>query len=601
MAEVPGKFGRYEILERVGRGGMGVLYRGKDPVLDREVAIKVMSGDFTADETARSRFFREARAAARLQHRNIVTIYEFAEDEHGTPYIAMEFLRGQSLAARLPAQPPLTLVQKLDILVQLCTGLHYAHEQGIVHRDVKPANIWLMDDGTVKLLDFGIAKIAASTMTGGASVLGSAAYMAPEQVSGREIDGRADVFAAGVVLYEMLARRKPFEADGPTAVMMKIVKEDPPPIRQLAPDLPAALVNAVTKALQKDPDKRFLNAGELGAELRLIRLSLERTSETLTAEADAQQTHYMAAPAAGDGSGPAHGPLDTLGGAPLGAQASVARSSTGSGSFATWVAVAAVAVAALLAGVVLLQRRSAPEASSAAATTAPAPGGTAEAAKPEPDIGRGTDPNAPEGAMIKLVTDPLGASVTIDGHETGIVTPADVAVSDLTGNRVRVGKRGYRTTDVRAAETQLRSGVVLVKLDPAITPSTVVLAGSYPFEVVEGSRVVSPAAVRHELTISSPRSLRLRASEYMLDMRINVDPAAGRRSYTVPDLGRLTIRTTLETCRVSIGGRDFGFPPINEQKLAAGSYKLRLTCPDGDERSSTVSVTAGQVRMEVIR
>jgi serine/threonine-protein kinase len=140
MAEVPGKFGRYEILERVGRGGMGVLYRGKDPVLDREVAIKVMSGDFTADETARSRFFREARAAARLQHRNIVTIYEFAEDEHGTPYIAMEFLRGQSLAARLPAQPPLTLVQKLDILVQLCTGLHYAHEQGIVHRDVKPAN-----------------------------------------------------------------------------------------------------------------------------------------------------------------------------------------------------------------------------------------------------------------------------------------------------------------------------------------------------------------------------------------------------------------------------------------------------------------------------
>src|SRR6476659_3273024 len=125
---------------------MGVLYRGKDTVLDREVAIKVMSGDFSGDEAARGRFFREARAAARLQHRNIVTIFEFAEDEHGTPYIAMEFLRGLSLAGRIGQDPPLTLIQKLDILVQLCTGLHFAHEQGIVHRDVKPGNIWLMED-----------------------------------------------------------------------------------------------------------------------------------------------------------------------------------------------------------------------------------------------------------------------------------------------------------------------------------------------------------------------------------------------------------------------------------------------------------------------
>jgi eukaryotic-like serine/threonine-protein kinase len=265
VVEVPGKFGRYEVIERVGRGGMGVLYRGKDPVLDREVAIKVMSGDFSADEAARARFFREARAAARLQHRNIVTIFEFAEDEHGTPYIAMEFLRGRSLAGRISQEPLLTLVQKLDIVTQLCTGLHYAHEQGIVHRDVKPANIWLMGDGTVKLLDFGIAKIAASTMTNTGSVLGSAAYMAPEQVAGREIDGRADVFSAGVVLYELLAGRKPFEAEAPTAVMMKIVKEDPVPIRTYAPDLPSTLVTAVNKALEKDPDRRFMHAGDFGA------------------------------------------------------------------------------------------------------------------------------------------------------------------------------------------------------------------------------------------------------------------------------------------------------------------------------------------------
>ena len=278
--EQPRTIGRYEVIERVGRGGMGVLYRGRDPVLDREVAIKVMAGDFTADESARSRFYREARASARLQHRNIVTIFEFAED-NGTPYISMEFLRGMSLSQRMTSGPPLTLVQKLDIVTQLLTGLHYAHEQGIVHRDVKPANIWLLEDGTVKLLDFGIAKIAASTMTSAGSVLGSAFYMAPEQVTGREVDGRADIFAAGVVLYELITTHRPFEGESPTVVMMKIVNEEPQPITKFVSDLPPALVAAVMKALNREPARRFPHAGDFGAELRLLRLSAERGSETV--------------------------------------------------------------------------------------------------------------------------------------------------------------------------------------------------------------------------------------------------------------------------------------------------------------------------------
>ena len=215
------------------------------------------------DESARTRFYREARAAARLQHRNIVTIFEFAED-NGTPYIAMEFLRGQSLAQRMQSGPPLTLVQKLDIVTQLLTGLHYAHEQGIVHRDVKPPNIWLLDDGTVKLLDFGIAKIAASTMTNAGSILGSAFYMAPEQISGREVDGRADIFASGVVLYELLASHRPFDGDSPTVVMMKIVNEEAQPIGKFVQDLPQALVAAVMRALNKEPSRRFPHAGDFG-------------------------------------------------------------------------------------------------------------------------------------------------------------------------------------------------------------------------------------------------------------------------------------------------------------------------------------------------
>ena len=197
----PEKIGRYQVVERVGRGGMGVLFRGVDPVLDREVAIKLMLVDFSEDEEQmRPRFYREARAAAKLQHRNIVTVFEFAE-EGSTPYIVMEFLRGVSLAARMASPLPLALDAKLDIVGQLCTALHYAHEQGVVHRDVKPANVFLLNDGTVKLLDFGIAKVTTSTLTRKGDVLGSASYMSLEQVSGSDdgwpvghlLDGRCVV------------------------------------------------------------------------------------------------------------------------------------------------------------------------------------------------------------------------------------------------------------------------------------------------------------------------------------------------------------------------------------------------------------------------
>jgi hypothetical protein len=511
----------------------------------------------------------------------------------------MEFLRGRSLASRMNAEPALSLVKKLDIVTQLCTGLHYAHEQGIVHRDVKPGNIWLMGDGTVKLLDFGIAKIAASTMTSTGSVLGSASYMAPEQVAGREIDGRADVFAAGVVLYELLAGHKPFEAEAPTAVMMKIVKEDPVPIRTYAPDLPTALVNAVNKALQKDPEKRFMHAGDFGAELRLVRLSLERTIETVMEEPQAAATMVVRSPAAsasalaGSRATPVAGAAahDPAASASLAGVAVAAPHATSGARFATWIAVAAVAVAAVLAAVVLVQRSSSPGAASSGQTAGAAAGsgGTAAAAKPT------------AGAVVKLLTDPEGASVFIDGSDIGLTTPLDVAVADLTAQKVRVAKKGFKTTDVRAAETQLRSGYVLVKLSPVVEGMSVTLSGSYPFEVLEGSRVLSAAATRHSLNLPAATTLRLRASAYMLDMPLKADAASGRVSYTVPDAGRLIVRTPLETCKVFIGGRDFGFPPVPEQRLAAGRYRVELRCPDGDNRSTTVSVLAGQPKTEIIR
>lgn len=293
--EQPSTIGRYEIIERVGRGGMGVLYRGRDTVLEREVAIKVMSADFSSDDQARPRFYREARAAAKLQHRNIVTVFEFAEDGD-TPYIVMEFLRGRSLATAVESGAMPGLDRTLDIVGQLCAGLHCAHEQGVVHRDVKPGNIWLLEDGGVKLLDFGIAQIASSTMTRAGDMMGSASYMSPEQIVGKAVDARADVFAAGVVLYELLTGQRPYAADSPTATLMKIMDEAPPPIETLVPDLPRPLIGIVSRALEKDPARRYVNAGDFGAELRLARLSLHMTGDTILGDLDLDETTYAPSP-----------------------------------------------------------------------------------------------------------------------------------------------------------------------------------------------------------------------------------------------------------------------------------------------------------------
>ncbi len=599
--ETPRTIGRYEVIERVGRGGMGVLYRGRDPVLDREVAIKVMAGDFSTDEAARTRFFREARASARLQHRNIVTVYEFAED-NGSPYIAMEFLRGQSLAQRLQTGSPMPLVQKLDIVIQLLTGLHYAHEQGIVHRDVKPPNIWLLDDGTIKLLDFGIAKIAASTMTSAGSVLGSAFYMAPEQVAGREVDGRADVFAAGVVLYEMLSGHRPFEAESPTAVMLKIINEEPQPITRFCPDLPPGIVSSVMKALSKDPAHRYAHAGDFAAELKLLRLSAERESETIQTESpDLAQTIFI--PPTMAEAGPIAGHADPAGAAALsGDQGTAARQAAlAPGSrLTTWLMIAAVAIAAVALAVALTSR-SAPAGGETASVGAPAGPADASAATPGPP-GPPAPPAPAQPGNIRVVTDPEGARVMVGGRDAGLTTPADVKLEDVQAGRVRVSLRGYRSAAVVATAPQIDAGAVLVKLEAAPTGIDVDISGAYPFEVWDGNRQISARSARHALTVDPPRTLRLVAGDVLLNANVRVErESSGRASLQAPALGRLTLLTTYETCKVVIGGRDFGYPPLSDVPLAPGTHRLVLRCPEGEQHSSTVRIDAGQSTRETIR
>jgi hypothetical protein len=202
---------------------------------------------------------------------------------------------------------------------------------------------------------------------------------------------------------------------------------------------------------------------------------------------------------------------------------------------------------------------------------------------------------------VKLVSVPEGAKILVNGEAAG-TTPADVSLADLRDGRVRLNKPGFRAKDVRPTASQMQSGVVLVNLDAEPTGIQVAITGGYPFEVWDGGRRVGLSATRHELSVESPRTLRLRSSELLLDQPVKVEGSIGSRvTAQAPPIGRLTLRTTLETCKVVIGGRDFGYPPLTDQPLVAGVHDLQLKCPDGTSRASRVTVTAGQTRTEVIR
>jgi eukaryotic-like serine/threonine-protein kinase len=250
------QIGRYEILEELGRGAMGVVFKGRDPLIGRDVAVKTIATGVAENADLRERFYREAKAAGVLQHPNIVTIYEMAESG-GIPFIAMEYLEGESLEKLIARAPALPLATKAGYVVQACRALEYAHRHGVVHRDVKPANIMVTRDGVVKVVDFGIARLADTSKTQTGMLLGTLAYMSPEQIRGQQAGALCDIWAMGVVLYELLAYERPFTGENHAALLISILQKEPPSIRQFVPQCPAALERAISKALHKDEKERY--------------------------------------------------------------------------------------------------------------------------------------------------------------------------------------------------------------------------------------------------------------------------------------------------------------------------------------------------------
>ena len=254
--------GRYDLIERIGSGGMAVVWRARDTTLDRDVAVKLLHAHLADDAAVAERFRRESLFAARLAHPNVVTVYDSGTDD-GTPYIVMELVAGRTLAEVLRTDGPLPVARAVRIARGAAGALAHAHEQGLVHRDVKPGNILLTEDGEVHVSDFGISKSLEETaLTQIGSVMGTAAYISPEQAAGREATPVSDVYALGCVLYECLAGTPPFRGDSPAAVAVQHANAPPPPVTTRRPDVPRALEAALVRALAKDPSQRFGTAAE---------------------------------------------------------------------------------------------------------------------------------------------------------------------------------------------------------------------------------------------------------------------------------------------------------------------------------------------------
>jgi eukaryotic-like serine/threonine-protein kinase len=303
------RIGRYKIVSELGRGAMGVVYKAKDPVLDRTVALKtiIMGEDASGRSEYQARFFLEAKAAGKLNHPQIITIHDYGE-EGDLAWMAMELLDGTELRKRMQ-EGPVPLAEAIEIAQQVADGLGYAHEHGVVHRDIKPSNIMLMPRGKVKIMDFGIARMRASDLkTSTGVVLGTPRYMSPEQVAGEPVDHRSDIFSLGTVLYEMVTRTSLFAGNDTPQILHNVQNFQPIAPSRVNPEVPAMLDFVVARALKKEPDVRYQDAYELAADLRACLAELHgrepaeepegERSATRTIKLDSDPTRVVA-PAAG--------------------------------------------------------------------------------------------------------------------------------------------------------------------------------------------------------------------------------------------------------------------------------------------------------------
>jgi hypothetical protein len=599
------RIGRYRITGRIGRGGMGVVYRGLDEALDRAVAVKTLTMEGTLDEDSRKRFEVEARAAAKLQHPNIVTVFELGE-ERGMPFIAMELLPGMDLEALMRSGEALVLAEKLDLMVQVCRGLAYAHEHGIVHRDIKPSNIRLLDDGGVKIMDFGIAKLAGTNLTRSGMMVGTVHYMSPEQVQGQPLDGRSDVFSLGVILYELLAGRRPFPGDSVTDVLMKIVHHPSPPLPSEVAGVAPRLQEVLDRALAKNVDERCPSASALAADLAAAQDAHARASPLPVAPPEALNGARRLLK---------EGRLDECVERLRGLEAAATES---------------VEVRRVLRAVTRerMRRDQPPEpeatdfpeldatyrlpptqraaetvvrAASASPTDVPptvvSPAGPTVVAPTSSRIGAALGLGLAAGAGV--VAAGLFAFLLLRGGEKPAVTaPSAVAsaiVPETSAPAPPATAATARKEPVRAATQP--PAEVQVTLEPSGPLGSVVIASSYPLDVQWKGRTLARGQASPNVSLPAGRQvLTLVAGPQFLRVEVPVTVApGGTTSIEAPLLGKINIRANPDTCQVFIDGAYVDYPPILDKAIAAGAHKVSFKWPDGSHAEEAVEVAKGGV------
>lgn len=282
------KLGKYKITGILGKGAMGIVYKALDPDIDRKVAIKTIRFDLISDESESEelikRFMREAQSAGKLTHPNIITIYDVGREKDMT-YIVMQYIEGSSLQKMISSGEKFSTQDVIQLMDRICSALDYAHNNGIVHRDIKPANILMDKEGKPYIVDFGVARIETSTLTEAGTTIGTPSYMSPEQVMGKKVDRRSDIFSLGSILYELLTGRRAFQAQSITTVIYKIINEEPPALAEVKKGLPVGFEHIIGKALAKDPDERYKTCTQLAADLRnLIQISEKTIPITMIKE-----------------------------------------------------------------------------------------------------------------------------------------------------------------------------------------------------------------------------------------------------------------------------------------------------------------------------
>ena len=622
----PARLGRYEIRSELGRGAMGRVWLGHDPEIDRKVAIKIVQG-FPAlggedRDQARQRFLGEARAAGKLLHPGIVTLFDVGEVD-GTPYLAMEFVEGQTLDAFCHPERLLAVPVVLELVAGAAAALAYAHAAGIVHRDIKPANLMRTGETTVKIMDFGLARGAEANLAREGDLLGTPAYMAPEQIRGQSTDGRADLFSLGVVLYEMLTGTRPFAGDTVSSVIYRVVHEEPRAASAVNPRVDAELSSLLRRALAKDPRERFQTGEDLAAALRHLVRRLPargRASEgpALAAARAASAVDRQIEPAP-----PARPARSSA--APFVIAIALLLTTAGTGAFflrerlglmkyferAPVVYQAAVRVEPPDA-VVRLDGEPLEPASRAAVrygdSTTPLLTAELGCRREERRLGPGD-----AGAEVAIVLEPVElvhpldpgivATAALNGVELG-QTPLDVALDLCRSNRLSLSAAGYReaSVEIPQAATPLEARRLLAAVSlTAIPKGTLLLpTSSVALDYYVDDARVEGRETKLELTEGMHR-VRVTNDAYWIDVSQEVEVVADteqRADIALPDLATLVVFSYPPNAKVELRRPGGTWKYIDDvpvrRELAAGAYEVRVTLrPTGESRTRELLLEPG--------